>query len=114
MAAKYSETTGLPVGQGMYWKRGVIYVAIWHAGKKTVFCCGTASPKEATTFRMKKLSELVTEDDSRVKTGIKCGELLTRYIAKLQRKERDAGENATANPKATVSYKTASSDRKST
>jgi hypothetical protein len=99
---------GLPIGQGFYWKRGVIYLAIWHAGKKTVYCCGTASPKEATAFRMKKVAELVG-DDSRIKTGIRCGELLGRYVAKLQRKEKDAGEYATANPKATVSYKTASS-----
>jgi integrase len=109
MASKYSESTGLPVGQGMYWKRGVIYVAIWYGGKKQSYCCGTDKPEEARKFRAKKLAELVTEDDSRVKTGIRCGELLTRYIAKLKRKEEDAGEYMTANPKATVSYKTASS-----
>ena len=109
MASKYSKKTGLPIGQGFYWKRRVIYVAIWHAGKKHPFSCGTDDPKEAMKFRTKKIAELVGEDDSRVKTGIRCGELLARYIAKLQRKEKDGGEYATANPKATVSYKTASS-----
>ena len=109
MASKYSKETGLPIGQGYYWKRRVIYVAIWHGGKKHTFSCGTDDPKEAMKFRTKKIAELVGEDDSRVKTGIRCGELLARYIAKLQRKEKDGGEYATANSKATVSYKTASS-----
>ena len=109
MASKYSKETGLPIGQGFYWKRRVIYVAIWHGGKKHTFSCGTDDPKEAMKFRTKKIAELVGEDDSRVKTGIRCGELLTRYVTRLKRKEKDAGEYAMANQKATVSYKTASS-----
>jgi len=108
MASKYSEKTGLPEKQGFYWKRGVIYVAIWYAGKKKAYCCGTNKPEDAINFRMKKIAELVGEDDTRVKTGIRCGELLARYIVKLQRKEKDAGEYMTADPKATPSYKTAS------
>lgn len=109
MASKYSKTTGLPIGQGFYWKRDVIYVAIWHAGERHQFSCDTDKPEEARKFRVKKLAELVQESEASVERGMRCEGLLNRYIEHLKRKEQDRGVYMTANPKAAPSYKTASS-----
>lgn len=105
MAVRYSEKTGLPIGQGFYWKRGVVYVAIWHGGKKHTFCCGTEKPEEAIDYRKEKIAELVKEGDAPTEKGLRCEQLLNRYIECLKRKEQDRGVYMTADPKNTPSYK---------
>jgi hypothetical protein len=53
---------GLPEKSGMYWKRGVIYVAIRVNEKQFVFCTGTDKPKEALAFKSAKIAEPITNE----------------------------------------------------
>ena len=93
---------GLPTGQGFYWKRDVIYVAIWHQGKKLgVFSTGTDQPKKAEKFKEDKKDELIKAQDTTIadlKKGVRVSELLADYVARLESKEADGGEYTTDVP----------------
>ncbi len=82
---------GLPKGSGLYWKRGVIYAAIRHDGKKHVFSTGKDDVKEALKFRDEKKADLIKGDHVDVAKAVRISHLFADYIEKLEDKEREAG-----------------------
>jgi len=68
MPLRYADN-GLPEKSGLYWKRGVIYVAIRVNEKKYVYCTRTDKPKEALDVKNAKIAELVTHEAAIAKKG---------------------------------------------
>src|SRR5437016_3377847 len=99
MASRYNEKTGLPKGQGFYWKNDVIYVAIWRGGKKRQFCTGTDKTDAALDFKKKKSKQLDADDEARVVQGVRVSELFDDYVSHLIRLEQDQGAYMLTFPK---------------
>jgi len=102
---------GLPLGSGLYWKRDVLYVEIWHGGKKLgQFSTRTADTNQALRFKDAKLAELLKAEQTHIADlakGVRVSELLQDYIANLERREADSGAYMMSRKYEKPSYKAA-------
>lgn len=84
---------GLPLGSGLYWKREVIYVELWHGGKRLgQFSTATSDTYQALKFKDAKLAELLKAEETQIADlakGVRVSDLLQDYVANLERRETD-------------------------
>jgi hypothetical protein len=102
---------GLPLGSGLYWKRDVLYVELWHGGKKLgQFSTRTADTYQALKFKDAKLAELLKAQATAVADlakGVRVLNLLHDYVANLERREMDSGAYMMSRKYEKPSYKAA-------
>jgi len=102
----------LPIGSGLYRKRNMLYVEIWHGGERVYQgTTRTSDIQAALRFKAAKLAEIITSQDTAIadlKKGVRIAELFDDYVAKIKSNEADAGEYANSREYETNSYKASS------
>lgn len=84
---------GLPIGQGFYWNGNIIYLTIWHNGKKYgPWTTHTNDWQEAVKFRSAEAAKIERREVVDLKKGKSTvADLFAAYIVRLERKEEEAG-----------------------
>jgi integrase len=78
---------GLPVGQGLYWDRNVIWFKICYKGRIVRDSCKTDKWQEALLVREKEKAKLIRGEKVMSSSVVRVNEVLDDYIAKLKRSD---------------------------